>query len=388
MGAGCLAMPMLAAGPNFIFSSIAIILIGLFSYLIAKISLEIFLLHKNEANLSTIVKQSFGNWAVVLSGIINGALMYALLAVYMIGGSDLLDKTIFPLFKWNISNQNALILFLLASLPIFLKGSDLVVKSNKVVFTIKLISFIVAVLVGLRFLTPNLGQLVSEEARYLPKGLPIFFAALWFHFMIPVVAKINGYERKRCNLVFLVGILIPIALYILWIAIMLSLIPRDGVGNTFFSLLSHNESVGTMISYATHNNPHLPEIMKIALRTFSNIAMLTSFLTVGLSTYDYIRDAFSLQQGTLGRARNVAFTLLPPTFLALFFPKGFVFVLQQAAILLMLINIITLSCTLREYNSLIVKPSKLLIWLALFGVVALIGLQLLDNFNILPAFGV
>ena len=62
MGAGCLAMPMLAAGPNFIFSSLFLIIIGVFSYLLATVSLEIFLHYKNETNLSTIAGKNFGKF--------------------------------------------------------------------------------------------------------------------------------------------------------------------------------------------------------------------------------------------------------------------------------------------------------------------------------------
>jgi amino acid permease len=40
MGAGCLAMPLLAVGPNFIISSIFLVLVAIFSYYLAIFSLE------------------------------------------------------------------------------------------------------------------------------------------------------------------------------------------------------------------------------------------------------------------------------------------------------------------------------------------------------------
>jgi tyrosine-specific transport protein len=142
MGAGCLAIPMLSAGPNFIFSSIFIIILGLFSYLLASISLEIFLTHKNSSNVSTIVNVSFGRSGVVVSGIINCVLMYALLSIYMTGGADVLSKTILPLIGIKVTDKVSLLIFLILFLPIFLKGVEIVVKSNKIIFYIKLFSFL------------------------------------------------------------------------------------------------------------------------------------------------------------------------------------------------------------------------------------------------------
>ncbi|HLX53822.1 MAG TPA: aromatic amino acid transport family protein [Aquella sp.] len=388
MGSGCLAMPMLAAGPNFIFSSIFLILTGFFSYFLAAVSLEIFLLYKNDSNTSTIVKNNFGQAGVVISGVINMALMYALLSLYLTGGADLLSKTVFPVINLQVSHKISLMFFLIIFLPIFYKGASLVVKSNKVIFYIKIFTFLTTLISGLAFISKDLDAFVIEQLKYIPRALPIFFGALWFHFVIPVIARINNYDRKSCHKVFAVGLTIPVIVYILWIGVMLSLIPRDGVGHSFFVLLSKKESVGTMISYAIANNSHIPHLTKISLNLFSNFALLTSFLVVGLSTYDYIRDALVIKQTTLGITKTLILTLLAPGIFALFFPNGFVVILQQAVILLTLTNVIILLCSLKEYHRLEYKPNKLFIYILLLLLFTIIGLQVLDNFSLLPSYGV
>lgn len=388
MGSGCLAMPMLASGPNFIFSSIFLILTGIFSYFLAAVSLEIFLVYKNDVNASSIVKNNFGQTGVIISGLINIGLMYALLSLYLSGGADLLSKTVFPIVNLHVSNSLSLALFILIFIPIFYKGASLIVKSNKGIFYIKLFSFLIAVISGLAFISKDLTQVIIEQLRYIPRALPIFFGALWFHFIIPVIARLNNYERKRCNTIFAVGLIIPVALYILWIGVMLSLIPRDGVGHTFFELLSKKESVGAMVSYAMTNNPHIPHLTRVSLNIFSNFALLTSFLVVGLSTYDYIRDALKIKQTTFGIIYTLILTMLIPVLFALFFPNGFVVILQQAVILLALTNVIILACSLKEYNRLEYKPKKWFICLLLLLLIGLIVLQIFDNFNLLPSYGI
>jgi tyrosine-specific transport protein len=387
MGAACLAMPMLTAAPGFIFSAISILVVGLVSYILASISLEIFLVYKNNVNIASVAGKSFGKFGILLSGIINITLMYALLCVYMTGGADLLNKTILPIFGIHLHGRIALVIFLLIMIPVFFKGAELVVQANKIVFFIKMISFLCVVLLGFRFLSTDLFIFTPLQLSYLPQAIPVLFGALWFHFMIPVIARLNNYNRSTCRKIFVVGLSIPVILYILWIGFMLSLIPLDGSGNSFTKLLTNKESVGMMINYATHNNPNLPSILIVLLNVFSNIAMLTSFLTVGISTYDYIRDALKIQQSRRGILDNLALTMLPPAFFALFFPNGFVFILQQAVILLILINIFMLACCLKEYDSLEVKPQRWFIW-GLIGVLLyVIALQLADNLNLLPSVG-
>ncbi len=388
MGAGCLAMPLLAVGPNFVVSSIFLILIALFSYYLAVYSLEIFILYKNDTNISTIVKKNFGKIGVVGNGIINGTFMYALLSVYMTGGADLLNKTIFPILHIHVKDSIALLIFLLIFIPFFLKGANLVAKANKYIFYVKLISFLVVIFCGIFFLNNNINfDIHIDDLKYVPRALPVFLGALWFHLLIPIIAKLNDYDRKKCKIIFKFGLLIPLVLYILWVGIMLNLIPRYGNTNSFYWILHNNMSVGTMIGLALLN-PKAPSIIKFSLNFFSNVALLTSFLTVGLSTYDYIRDLLNIKQTHSGVIKNLIITMFPPCFFAIFMSNGFVLILQQAIILLLLTNIFTICCVIKEYDNLIIRPNKNILYLLLLLLFGFIILQLLDNFSMLPSFGI
>ena len=387
MGAGSLALPMVSAGPGAIWSSLFVIITGVFAYYLATFTLEVYMINKNGENASTVALRNFGRTGVVYAGIINLALMYSVLMVYMTGGADLLTQTLLPLINIHVSEKIGLLIFLLVFLPIFFKGTNLVVKSNTVVFYIKLISFLVAIIVGMGFISPHIAIAPTNYLKYMPKALPIIFCGLGFQFMVPVLADFNGYNRQRCKRILAIGVLIPVILYVLWIAVMLSLIARDGSGNTFFTLLSKNESVGTMILFATHNNAQLPILMKIALNVFSNVAMLTSFLAVGISLYEYIRDALHIRQTLAGKISNLTMTMFPPVIFALLYPNGFLFILQQVAIFLTLVCMLPIVAMLKEYNNLEVKVSKIGIWLILGFCSLLVILQVLDDFSLLASFG-
>lgn len=387
MGAGCLAMPMFASGASFILSAILLIIAGIFSYYLATVSLEIFIKYKKGTNLSTIATKNFKWFGFFASGLTNVLLMYSILSVYMIGGADLLNKTIFPVIHIESSTYLALTIFLVFTIPIFFKGESLIISANKVVFFIKLLSFLLAVFIGLRFFSSRLFNFDTSYVRYIWQCIPIFLLSLWFHFSIPVIAEVNNYDRKRCQLIFKIGIAIPVVLYILWVAVMLSLIPRSG-DSSFYSLLAGKETIGTMIYYAAHNNKDLPQMLGFLINVFANVAILTSFFIVGLSNYEYLRDAFKIPQNITGRIINLAITFVPSIILTIFKPDGFVMVLQQATIILLLINIITISCVIKEYKDLDIEYSKSFIYFLITILIFIIILQILDNCGFVPSYGI
>ena len=92
MGAGSLALPMVAAGPNFIFSAFILILIAIFSYYLAVYSLEIYIVYKNDVNALSVTRCSFGNIGAFFSVLINCSLLYTLLMIYIMGGEGIYFK--------------------------------------------------------------------------------------------------------------------------------------------------------------------------------------------------------------------------------------------------------------------------------------------------------
>lgn len=386
MGAGFLALPLVAAGANFIFSACMLVLMAIFSYYLAIYSLEIYIVFKGGVNTLSIAKKSFGNVGAAFSAIINCLLLYTLLMIYIMGGGDLFKKTIFPLIGMKSSSMMGIVIFLVVFMPIFLFGYRAVTKSNEFIFGVKLISFLTTIVIGVYFLANNIFEFDIKQAKYIFAAIPVYCGALAFQMVVPVIAKINHYDRQQCKKIFVIGIAIPVVLYIFWIAILLSLIPRVGSGHTFETLLLHKESVGTMIAYAINQGVRIPIIMKLGIGLFSNIAILTSFLVLGLSLYEYLRDAFHISQHFLGRILTLILTMTVPIIFAIVFPKGFIFMYRQAMILLLISFMFPLASCLKEYDKLEVKLPKFNLWLLLVVCMLIIVIQILDNMRLLPVF--
>jgi tyrosine-specific transport protein len=73
-------------------------------------------------------------------------------------------------------------------------------------------------------------------------------------------------------------------------------------------------------------------MLETGLSIFINIAIITSFIGVGISLMHYIRDIFTKCNKSID---NIALSLVcftPPLIFTIFYPKGFILALQYAAI--------------------------------------------------------
>ncbi|MDG2449457.1 MAG: aromatic amino acid transport family protein, partial [Saprospiraceae bacterium] len=61
-----------------------------------------------------------------------------------------------------------------------------------------------------------------------------------------------------------------------------------------------------------------------SLNLFSNFAIASSFLGIGLNLFDYIADTFSIGNDIKGRFYTACITFLPPGVANFFFPNGFI----------------------------------------------------------------
>lgn len=386
MGAGALALPMITAGCGFLLSTLGLIIMAIFSYFLATLSLNGYLYYRNGINAATLTWHAFGAGGKITSIVVNLLLMYALIGVYITGGADLFNKTLFPLLNISIIQNHGMLIFVLLFIPIFLLGKKFIVVSNQIIFYIKLIAFGISLILGLYYINNNIFSYVANSLRYLPVAIPVLFGALGFQMVVPVVAEINQYQIKRIKLTLLAGITLPLVLYIMWIGVVFSIIPLWG-GDSFSYLITNHQSVGLMIKYMINDHQQIPALMKSSLNLFSNVALLTSFLTIGISLYEYVRDSFNLKQNILGKAITLAITMLPPMWIASIKPQGFMVIFQQAMVLLVISFMLPILSCLKLYNKLNYKqPEKLLLYLMVVISVIIIVLQLLDNFGLLPNF--
>ncbi|MFL9629290.1 aromatic amino acid transport family protein, partial [Aeromonas jandaei] len=71
--------------------------------------------------------------------------------------------------------------------------------------------------------------------------------------------------------------------------------------------------------------------LEAGLNVFMHIAIITSFIGVGISLMHYIRDLFSRYNRQIGNIILGLICFVPPLVFTVFYPRGFILALQYAA---------------------------------------------------------
>jgi amino acid permease len=73
--------------------------------------------------------------------------------------------------------------------------------------------------------------------------------------------------------------------------------------------------------------------LKASLDWFSNFAILTSFLSIGLGLFHFFMDGFKRPNTALGRAQAALIAFIPPALASYFLPYGFIKAIGYAGLL-------------------------------------------------------
>ena len=115
----------------------------------------------------------------------------------------------------------------------------------------------------------------------------MILTAFGFHIVIPSLAPYLNNDIKKLRTVLFWGSTLPLIIYLLWLASLFGNLPIYGENS--FSLLAKNQgSVGDMM-IGINNQMQKPWLSGV-LNTFAHLALITSFLGVTLSLFDFLRD--------------------------------------------------------------------------------------------------
>lgn len=326
IGAGMLALPAITNPLGFFLSQITYFAVFLMMLKSAKYLVKTTLFFEKPHNFVELAEKTLGIKGKAFCWFIYLLLMYALLAAYISASSSMLSSV---LVKNNlIISESILFLLLPISFSLFitfgLKTIDIV---NRLLMAGLLISFF-----GLcYFLMQNFEwkNFSVSNPSYLKAALPIIITSFGYHIIIPTLSSYLNRDEKRINRALLYGSLIPLLIYVFW-----------------HILIYFNLSDAQLTNCLTSDIPitdvlalRYPIIKPIAF-SFAYLAILTSFIGVALSLFDFLKD--SLPKHALFKNRKILFsiTFLPPLIYIFYFKKAFYLALDHAGILVSILLII------------------------------------------------
>ena len=321
IGAGMLAMPLTSAGIGFGFT--LVLLLGLWALLTfsALLFVELYQTAESDAGIGTLAEQYFGKAGRIIATAVLIIFLYALIAAYVSGGGSLLKD----LLPESFGDKVSILLFTVIFGSFIVIGTHSVDKINRVLFFVMLAAF--AVVLSLMLPEIKFDNLMATpiDNALIISASPVFFTAFGFHGSIPSLNKYLDGNVKALRISILAGSVITLCAYILWQMSTHGLLTQ----NEFLQILKEDATLNGLVKATlaiTGSN-----MIAGAVKLFSTLALVTSFLGVGLGLLECIEDLLKRSFNvTAGRISLGLLTFIPPLVFALFYPEGFILALGYA----------------------------------------------------------
>lgn len=383
IGAGMLAIPATVASCGFFIGSLLVISIWILMTFTALVLADVNLRMAEGSNFIEMARQTLGPVGVVVVWICYVLLLYSLVAAYTVGGGSLISTTLSKI-NINLSNNFAGVIFVLA-LGIFVYISTRVVDHvNKIMLLCKLIAFALLILV----LLPNVQYknltYSMDNNNYIWATFPVLLTSFGFHHIIPTLRSYVGSDRKALRQAIIIGSTVPLVVYLIWVFATLGAIP---VATPTGILGAKSGEITSVI--VNHFSGSSNFIITVSF-LFGFFALATSFLGVALGLFDFNKDTYKLKSST-HTSKTIVFviTFLPAYVYAVVYPDGFRSALGYASIFVAILQVALPVIMLwvlnsRENKNSILSNVSLLVFI--FIALAIISLQMLGSFDLLPMF--
>lgn len=335
IGAGTLALPLVVAGMGFEVATLVFIGIWALMWVSGLLTLEVNLAFQPPRNsYATMAEATLGQtgkWATYVLFIL---LLYTLTAAYMTGGASLLQAGCTLLLGGSLPLWANAVLYTLCLGAIVACSTRAVDLFNRGLFSVKTVLMVALFVVLLPQI--DVSALLSQvDWQYAGVGIPVILTAFGFHIVIPSITQYMGHDVPRLKKVLLFGSLIPLMVYLIWVACMIGTIPYQGE-HSLAQIVKSTASVQALM-FTLNAIQHSPW-MSAAINIFSHVIIATSFLGVSLSLFDFLRD--KEHERLPHRGRTALLTFIPPLAVVVFYPNAFIQLLSYASIFVSVILII------------------------------------------------
>jgi tyrosine-specific transport protein len=348
IGAGMLALPAVTAVYGFFPSVAMLFLCWACMTLTGFLILEVNLWFKSGTNLVSMSEKTLGPLGKLLAWLMYICLFYSLMAAYVSGMGDLIRHTVADLFGWQIYDGTAsLCLIILVGTAVYL-GTRSVDYLNRAFLFAKVLAYLALIVLVTPYV--HLPQLSGGATTQIWLALPVIVTSFGFQNIIPSLRIYLNDDVKKLRLSILIGSLSALFIYILWEVIILGVIPAGGERGLLAILASGQPASGIAESlhYILQNS-----WVGLLFKAFTVFAIVTSFIGVSFSLFDFLIDGMNIPRTALGRMGGLLMTFIPPLVFAFVYPNGFILALSYASIfvaILLGILPVAMSCSGRYYK--------------------------------------
>ncbi|MFY7698521.1 MAG: amino acid permease [Legionella sp.] len=327
IGGGMLALPVATAAAGLGNTIMFLIACWLIMTLGALLILEVNLRLPPGSNMVSMAKATIGWPGQIIAWIIYLFLLYSLLAAYISGGSDIFNAL---LIKIHISLPSHIAAVLFTSLfsIIIYGGIAMVDYVNRGLMFAKLAIYLLLVLIISPYVK-TVGWFESGSAHAIAGSLMLLVSSFGFASIVPSLREYFNGEVDLLRKAILLGSLIPLICYIIWEAVIIGVVHREGP-NGLLGLMNSNHPTSGLneIIRTAVNNRWISSFFNL----FTSVCMLTAFLGVALGLFDFLADGLNLKKSGKQGKLVLAFTFIPPLTITFINPAIYLQALNYAGI--------------------------------------------------------
>ncbi len=318
-GAAMLALPVSTGRAGFFPSILGMVFIWLYLSYAALCTLEVAISLPKDSNLVTMAEHTLGRWGKLASGIAYLFLLYALNTAYIAGTTALFQDFFEDVTGIRVMQLVAAIPLLIVFSLLLRRGVRAVDVINRIFIAGLLISFILLVAVSFPHVARE--NLAAVRWSYLLPSLSIVLTAFGYHVVIPSLASYLHDNIKQLEKAIWIGSALPLVGYIIWQAATLGIVPLAGIDTAYQQGMSGAE----VLAEVSQNN------WIAGVDTFfAFCAIITSFLGVSMSLFDFLADGLKNKAVVKNRMILFALAFLPPLYFACAYKRAFLSSLEYA----------------------------------------------------------
>lgn len=317
IGAGMLALPLVTVQVGIVHALLMFVVAWFLMTTAAVYILKVNLTLPHGTNMISMAQTTLGKPGQIVTWVSYLMLLYCLLSAYIAGGAELLTN-LFHMLHLGIYHWFAVVLFVFIFGAIIFNGVKIVDMANRGLMTVKLGSLALVIL--LLFAHIHTQNFQPGSNAPVSSAILVVITSFGFAVIVPSLRDYFGEDDHLMMKAIIIGSIIPLVCYVLWIFVVLGVLPPATHLNNLsqlvinLSTISHSGWVADFV--------HL----------FSYVCITTSFLGVSLALTDFIADGFKLERDGASRWKIMGITYIPPMVMVLFYPAAFVHGLALAGV--------------------------------------------------------
>lgn len=327
IAAGLLGLPIITANNHYIISVLMVLSAWCLMTFGAWCLMKVTLWSPKNSNLITMCELTLGKYPKYLTWVAYLFLFYSLICAYLAATGDVV-QALLNAIHIPITRTWATLASTFAMGAIIYHGIRSVDLCNRVLMSIKLI--ICITLIALVAPHVHLQPLITEgNVSWRGSAWLVIICAFGYATIIPTIRDYLGDNEKQLKRIVLIGSIIPLVLYLVWIAVIQGAISR--YGDHGLLAMSGSENTNSLLIEQLTAIANRPLLASISV-TFISICAITGLLGVGLCMTDFLADGLKQKKEGIRKLLIVALALLPSTVITLIKPSLFIQALAYAGL--------------------------------------------------------